>query len=75
MKKIKNNPLLILIALMFVLWLCTITFALNTVSSDKTVRRLKYENKILKEDNERLVRFNRDLGEQLNEMIQKDRGD
>lgn len=73
MKKVKNNSLLILIALMFVLWLCTITFGLNTVSRDKTVRRLKYENKILKEDNERLVRFNRDLGEQLNEMIQKDR--
>lgn len=73
MKKIKNNPLLILAALMFILWLSTITFGLNTVSRDKTVRRLKIENKGLKEDNEMLIRFNQDLGEQLNKKIQEDR--
>lgn len=73
MKKIKNNPLLILAALMFILWLSTITFGLNTVSRDKTVRRLKYENKILKEDNEMLIRFNQDLGYHFNKKIQEDR--
>lgn len=73
MKKIKNNPLIIIIAILSVTWGVVVFNGLQSIRQEKRIDKVVHTNKELKDKADRLERVNQDVGHQLNEKIQYDR--